>query len=90
MVPNSASLFADITANIANKYNVIEEKLKQGEILSSKDMATISELNQYIRGFDILEGLETLFTEAANKRVKRTTAFNTAYDKLYGGQKINV
>ena len=73
---------ADITANIANKYNVIEEKLKQGEILSSKDMATISELNQYIRGFDILEGLETLFTEAANKRVKRTTAFNTAYDKL--------
>ena len=73
---------ADITSNIANKYNLLEKKLKAGEKLSSKDMAAVSELNQYIRGFDILEGLETLFTTESQRMIKRTDAFNSTYDKL--------
>lgn len=73
---------AKITSNIANKYNLLEKKLKAGEKLSSKDMADVSELNQYIRGFDILGGLETLFYDEAATMVKRTTAFNSTYDKL--------
>ena len=73
---------AKVTSNVANKYNILEKKLKEGEMLNSKDMATVSELNQYIRGFDILEGLETLFYDEAATMVKRTTAFNTTYDKL--------
>jgi len=73
---------AKVTSNIANKYNLLEKKLKEGEQLDSKDMADVSELNQYIRGFDILEGLETLFYEEAATMVKRTTSFDSTYDKL--------
>ena len=73
---------AKITSNISNKYQLVENKIKAGEKIESGDIATIAELNQYIQGFDILEGLETLFTEEKQKRVKQTTAFNTTYDKL--------
>ena len=71
-----------ITANIANKYQLLEDKLMRGEKLDSKDAASVSELNQYIRGFDILEGLETLFTAEKRELVRHTDTFNSIYDKL--------
>ena len=73
---------AKITSNIANKYQLLQNKIKAGEKIETSDQATLAELNQYIQGFDILEGLEVLFTEEKQNRVKQTTAFNTAYDKL--------
>tara|TARA_R100000700_G_scaffold41277_1_gene61208 strand:- start:2140 stop:6672 length:4533 start_codon:yes stop_codon:yes gene_type:complete len=73
---------AKITANIANKYQLLENKIKNGEKLDSKDASSVSELNEYIRGFDILEGLETLFTTEKQGMAKHTTAFQTTYDKL--------
>tara|TARA_R110002012_G_scaffold126565_1_gene278515 strand:+ start:15562 stop:20097 length:4536 start_codon:yes stop_codon:yes gene_type:complete len=73
---------AKVTSTISNKYNLLEKKLREGEKLDNKDMSTVSELHQYIKGFDILEGLETLFHDESATMPKRTTAFDSAYNKL--------
>ena len=76
------------TSNIKIKFKEIENKIQNEEELTSKDAQTISDMNEYLRGFEILDGLSTLFQEESTQVnsegevIQQSDDFSTQYSKL--------
>tara|TARA_R110000824_G_scaffold84210_1_gene210200 strand:- start:2236 stop:6678 length:4443 start_codon:yes stop_codon:yes gene_type:complete len=70
------------TATISNKFKIIEDKIRDGEVITSEDMANIVDLKQYLDGFEVLKNLSVAFTEDSKLRAVPLEKFTNTQDKL--------
>ena len=70
------------TANISNKFAIIEKKIRDGEPITTEDMASIVDLKQYLDGFEVLKNINIAFTEDAKLRAVPLQSFIDTQSKL--------
>lgn len=70
------------TANISNKFAIIEKKIRDGEPVTTEDMASIVDLKQYLDGFEVLKNINIAFTEDAKLRAVPLQTFIDTQSKL--------
>ena len=51
------------TSNILNTFNRVEEKIKNGEEITSEDARAVADLKQYLDGFDVLDDISKVVVE---------------------------
>mgnify|MGYP003643268007 FL=1 len=56
------------TSNILNKFKMVEETLERGEEISTEDVKTVTDLKQYLDGFEVLDALSVVIVEEEQAR----------------------